>query len=121
MLDRRRRHDLRMGCLRRPRAGVVFALPAFDCALEVVSPAPRLVKRVSHRLRNMFQPVMEKPVPQPNDPAERSRGFVDGNHRIDSRWASGSSRTRRHGKLAIEIGRSAEHTSEPQYLMRSTY
>src|SRR3546814_17126472 len=104
MLDRRRRHDLRMGCLRRPRAGVVFALPAFDCALEVVSPAPRLVKRVSHRLRNMFQPVMEKPVPHPNDPPEKSRGFVEGTHRLDYLWARGTSGHLHPRKMANRIG-----------------
>src|SRR3546814_4113725 len=96
-----------MGWWRGPRAGVALTRPAIDCALEVAPPAPRLAKRVFDRLRDMFQPMMEKPVPQPNDPAETSRGFVDGNHRHRLPSASGS--------------RSEEHTSELQSLMRSSY
>ncbi len=72
---------LRTGRLRRSGAGAVIARPAIERAFQIGLPPRRLAERIFRRLRNMFQYMANKAAPQPNDPAERSRGFRNGDHR----------------------------------------
>lgn len=81
MTTGRRETILRTGRLRRSGAGAVIARPAIERAFQIGLPPRRLAERIFRRLRNMFQYMANKAAPQPNDPAERSRGFRNGDHR----------------------------------------
>lgn len=100
---------LRTGGLRRSWPGAVIARPAIERAFQIGLPPRRLAERIFRRLRDMFQYMANQAAPQPNDPAERSRGFRNSDHRKTPGGQAGARCLSVTGSLRSKSGDSASY------------